>query len=73
MKERFVELASLFLELGSHHDFNARLAEPDESRPRRPAGSDRWEATTTRTIPAAMIASVQGGVRPVWACGSSET
>ena len=31
------------------------------------------EATTTRLIPASRIASVHGGVRPVWAHGSSET
>ena len=31
------------------------------------------EATTTRAMPASRIASVQGGVRPWWAQGSSET
>ena len=31
------------------------------------------DATTTRAIPASMIASVHGGVRPVWQHGSSET
>ena len=31
------------------------------------------EATTTRAIPAATIASVHGGVWPVWQHGSSET
>ena len=31
------------------------------------------EATTTRAIPAATIASVQGGVRPWWQQGSSDT
>ena len=30
-------------------------------------------ATTTRAIPASMIASVHGGVRPVWQHGSSDT
>jgi hypothetical protein len=31
------------------------------------------EATTTRANPASRIASVHGGVRPVWQHGSSET
>ena len=31
------------------------------------------EATTTRLMPAATIASVQGGVSPWWQQGSSET
>ena len=31
------------------------------------------EAITTRAIPASMIASVHGGVRPVWQHGSSDT
>ena len=31
------------------------------------------DAITTRAIPASMMASVQGGVRPSWQQGSSET
>ena len=34
-------------------------------------GSGSSAATTTRATPAAISASVQGGVRPVWAQGSS--
>ena len=37
------------------------------------AGPDRVAATTTRATPAAISASVQGGVRPQWQQGSSVT
>ena len=41
----------------------------------RPAtwGSGSSTPTTTRRTPAAMMASVQGGVRPWWAHGSRVT
>ena len=43
-------------------------------RPRPAAfGVGSSDATTTREIPAAAIASVQGGVRPWWQQGSSDT
>ena len=44
-----------------------------DARGRSTRGSGSSIATTTRATPAAISASVQGGVAPVWAQGSSVT
>ena len=47
----------------------AQIVWPPEPAPFT-RGSGSSAATTTRATPAAISASVQGGVRPVWAQGS---
>ena len=66
-----VELARLVFEQADV-DLDAR---PRAAAPRRCAagGSGSRIAATTRAMPAASSASVQGGVRPVWLQGSSVT
>ena len=54
-------------------DFDAGGAQLLRRRGRRRRGSGSIIATCTSRTPAAISASVQGGVRPWWACGSSVT
>ena len=49
------------------------VAQPGDALRHRRAGRDRRSPTTTRATPAAISASVQGGVRPQWQQGSSVT
>ena len=54
-------------------DVDARLAQALEALARRPRGFGSPAAQTTRAMPAAISASAQGGWRPWWLHGSSET
>jgi hypothetical protein len=73
LAERLVQAAGRGRELAvGEDDLDALVAQDPGPRPAAfSVGSS--EAITTRAIPASRIASVHGGVRPVWQHGSSET
>ena len=54
-------------------DLDALVAQDAQAAAARPSRVGSSEATTTRAMPASTIASVQGGVRPSWQHGSSDT